>query len=151
MGTALAALVAASAGAQPAPPTPEQLAQRAAELRQSVFKLQGWNMDPLAGMLRGTVPFDAAVIEANATNIVNLSLMIPPVFVDDTTAFEVETVALDRIWTSKSEFEAKAAALTEAANALVAAAGAGNDAATRAAIAGVGQACGSCHDDFRAN
>jgi cytochrome c556 len=150
-GTALAALVAASAGAQPAPPTPEQQAQRAVELRQSVFKLQNWNMEPLAGMLRGTVPFDAALIETNATNISNLSKMISPVFGEDTTAFDVETLALDRIWGSMAEFNTKAVALTTAADALVAAAGAGDDAATRAAIGRVGQACGSCHDDFRAN
>jgi cytochrome c556 len=152
VGIALAcALAAAPAVAQPAPPTPEQQAQTAVDRRQSAFKLLGWNMDPLAGMLRGNVPFDAALVQANATNVANLSLMIAPLFESDTSAFDLETAALDRIWGSADEFAGKATALNEAATALVEAAGAGDDGATRAAIGRMGQACGSCHDDFRAN
>lgn len=145
------ALAATTAIAQPAPPTPEQQAQASVDRRQALYKLLGWNMDPMGGMLRGNVTFDASVVAANSANIANLAAMIPDLFVADTREFDLETAALDRIWTTKDEFDAKAQALIEAANAAVEAAGAGNDGATRAAIGRVGQACGSCHDDFRAN
>jgi cytochrome c556 len=152
LGTALAcALVATAAVAQPAPPTPEEQAAQAIALRQSVYKLLGWNMDPLSGMLRGTVPFDSAKVGAAAANIAGLAPMIPDLFVTDTSGFEVETAALDSIWTNKADFDAKAVELTEAAQAVVAAAGAGDDAATRAAVITMGRVCGSCHDDFRSN
>ena len=149
-GTALAcALVATAAVAQPTPPTPEQQAANAAELRQSVFKLLGWNMDPLAAMLRGQAPFDSAKVATAGANIAGLAPMIPDVFAQDTHEFDVETLALDSIWTNKSDFDAKAGELAEEANAMATAAAAGDDGATRAAIAAVGQVCGSCHDDFR--
>lgn len=149
---AAAALAAAgAASAQPAPPTPEQQAANQTETRQAVFKLLGWNMGPMSGMLRNQVPFDAAVVQTNAANIAGLGEMIPALFVPDTREFEVDTKALDSIWAGKDAFDAKAVALVTAANAAVAAAASGDAAATRAAIGAIGQACGSCHDDYRAD
>jgi cytochrome c556 len=149
LGLAAAAAATTAVVAQPAPPTPEQQAANATVTRQAVFKLLGWNMDPMAGMLRGTVEFDAAVVQTNAHNIAGLAPMIPDLFANDTREFDVETKAQDRIWTSKADFDMKAAALAEAATAAAEAAAGGDAAATRAAIGRIGQACGSCHDDFR--
>jgi cytochrome c556 len=118
--------------------------------RQSVFKLLSWNMGPLGGMVRGAAPFDAAVVSNNATNMANLAPMIPALFASDTHEFELETRALDGIWTSKDAFDAKAAELAAAATAVAAAADSGDEAATRAAIGAMGQVCGSCHDNYRA-
>lgn len=151
IGMVAATAVAATAVAQPAPPTPEQQAANATDTRQAVFLLLGWNMDPMAGMLRGNTEFDAAVVQANATNIAGLATMIPALFALDTREFDVDTKALDSVWGSKADFDAKAVALEEAANAAVEAAAGGDAAATRAAIGRIGQACGSCHDDFRAD
>lgn len=146
IGLAGALAVTAIAVAQPAPPTPEQQAANAVSTRQAVFKLISWNMGPMGGMLR-TAPYDAAVVRTNAQNIANLAPMIPGLFASDTTAFDVETRAADAVWTSKDDFDAKAAALIEAANAVVAAAD--DEAAAKAAIGALGGACGSCHDTYR--
>ena len=151
VGTALAFSFAAAmaATAQPAPPSPEEQAASAIDLRQSAFKLMGYNMGPLGGMLRGNVPFDAAVAEANASHIASLGEMLPALFANDTSSFDLETEALDSIWGSMDAFNEKAEALVTAANAAAETAAGGNEGQTKAALGRIGQACGSCHDDFR--
>lgn len=147
---ALACAFAAGTAIAQDGPTPEEQAQSAIETRQAVFKLLGWNMGPLGGMLRGNVDFDAAVVETNMSRIASLGPMIPDLFASDTSEFDsLETEALDNIWTNMDDFADKASALVDAANAAVETAAGGDDRATRQAIAAVGQACGSCHDDFR--
>jgi cytochrome c556 len=135
--------------AEGAPPTPEEQARNAVELRQGLFKLMGWNMAPLGAMLRNKLPFDAAVAQKSADRIEQLSLMIPDVFQADTHQFKIETEALEGIWTSKTDFNAKAAEMNKAAAALNEAAKTGDKAATLKAAGALGKACGSCHDTFR--
>jgi cytochrome c556 len=64
---------------------------------------------------------------------------------------DVETRALDAVWADKADFDTKAAALVEAANATAAAAATGDQTATMAALGAMGQSCGGCHDTYREN
>jgi len=149
-GVAVAAVVAsASVPSLAQAPSPEDRAKNAVDTRQSVFKLLGWNMGPLGGMLRNQVPFDAATAKTNGENIAALGKMIPALFEMDTREFDVDTEALDGIWGAKGDFDNKAKALVDAANNLVKVADGGNEGAVKGAMAQVGKACGSCHDDFR--
>ncbi len=147
--TALGLLGIATAIAAESAPTPEDQAKNAVDVRQSIFKLQGWNMDPMAGMLRRRIPFDAKVIEQNAKRIEALASMIPDAFKVDTRSFNVESDALPLIWDQKSDFDMKAQALVMASQALAEAAASGDQSKTVPAIANVGKACGACHDKFR--
>ncbi len=131
-----------------APPTPEEQAQQATQLRQGLLRLVAWSWGPTAGMLKSK-KFDAAVVEKSATRIMQLSQMIPDAFKLDTTKFNVKTRARAAVWASNSEFVSKAGGLTKAANELLAAAQSGDEKAMFKAAAGVGKACGACHDDFR--
>jgi cytochrome c556 len=135
--------------AQDAPASPEQAAQQAAELRQGLFKVMGWSMAPLAGMLRNKMPFDAAIAQKSALRIGQLAPMISDAFATDTRKFQVKTKAREGIWSNKSDFDAKAAELAKAAEALSAAAKSGDRGATMKAAGAVGKACGNCHDSFR--
>ena len=151
-GVAMLAFAAGSSvlAQDAAPPTPEEQARNAIELRQGLFKLMGWNMAPLGGMLRNKIPFDAAVVQKSAERMESLSLMIPDVFQADTRPFKgVKTGALEGIWASKSEFNGKATEMNKAATALIAAAKTGDKAATLKAAGALGKSCGSCHDTFR--
>ncbi len=141
-----AALAAGSAWAQDA----NAQAQNAVEIRQSIFKLMGWNMGPLGGMLRGNMDFDIERVQLSAERMSALAPMIPDAFATDTRGADVETAALDGIWDSQDAFNDKAAALIDALGQLKEAADSGDEGATRQAMGGVGAACGSCHDDFRA-
>jgi cytochrome c556 len=132
-----------------APPTPEQLAQQAVELRQGLQKVMGFQMAPLGAMLKNKMPFDAAVAAKNTANLASLASMQPDVFATDTRKFTLKTKAREGIWTNKSDFDAKSNDLVKAANDATAAAKTGDKAATLKAVAGVGKACGACHDNFR--
>jgi cytochrome c556 len=129
-------------------PTPEQQAAAAAETRQSVFKLLGFYITPLVGMARGA-PFDAELAEKNGRRIAALAPSIPDVFMHDTRGFDVETEALDVIWEDKAEFENKAMALMNNANAFADQAATGERGATLGAFRALGGSCGDCHDSFR--
>ena len=130
-------------------PTPEQMAARAAETRQSVFKLLLFNLLPIAGMAQGA-PFNAELAEKNALNIAALAPMIPDLFAAmDTRDFDVETEALDVIWEDSAGFAEKAQALLEGANTFAEVAAGADMAATLGAFRGLGGSCGNCHDDFR--
>jgi cytochrome c556 len=139
----------AGAMAADSAPTPEDQAKAAVDIRESIFKLQGWNMDPMAAMLRRRIPFDAKIIERNADRLVALSQMIPDAFKPDTRKFNVETEALPLIWDNMDDFTKKAGDLTAAAKALAMTAASGDQGMTIRAVADVGKACGACHDKFR--
>jgi cytochrome c556 len=152
IGVALAAsAVSALAVSQGAgPPSPEAQAKSAIEARQGLYKLMATQFGPIGGMLRNTVPFDAAVVAKNSARIAVISEIIPELFVNDTRTFTAtKTAALPGIWNSQADFKGKADALTKAANDLNAAAKGGDKAATMAAAGAVGKACGSCHDSYR--
>ena len=130
--------------------TPEGRAQYAVEVRQSAFKLLGYNMAPLGAMARGKIPIDAEQVKLNSERIAVLSQMIPDLFVKDTREFTLTSDALSVIWTDTKTFNKKAKALSKAANRAVKSAASGNDKKIKQAIGKIGAACGSCHDDFTA-
>lgn len=141
---------AAPAAAPAATASADDAAASAVDLRQGSMKLLAFSNGPVGGMLRGTAPFDAAVVKTAADRVATIGVMLPGVFALDTTSSGVESRSLDTVWTNKADFDAKAQALTTAAQALSAAAETGDQTATLAAAGAVGQACGSCHDDYRA-
>jgi cytochrome c556 len=135
--------------AQDAPASPEEQAQQAVDLRQSLFRLISYSFGPVGGMLKNKVPFDAAVVAKNAARLETLSPMITELFQNDTRKFTLKTKAREGIWTNKSDFQAKNDDLVKAAAALSTAAKSGDKKATMQAAAAVGKACGACHDNFR--
>jgi cytochrome c556 len=147
VGSLIVASAAMAQGA--APPTPEQKATAAILTRQGLFKIQAFVFGPVGGMLRGA-PFDAAVVEKAAQRLEVTGGLIPDVFATDTHTFTgTPTKAREAIWTSKSDFDAKANDLVKASADLEAAAKSGDKAATLKAAGAVGKTCGACHDQFR--
>jgi cytochrome c556 len=146
--TVTTSLVVATASlAQPA--NSQKQANYATEVRQSVFKLLGSNMGPLGAMAKGKIPLNAAVVEKNAIRINQLSLMIADYTRIDTSKFEVETEALDKVWQDPEHFAKNIEKLTLASSALIVAAKSKDESAIKKAIGGVGKTCGGCHDDFK--
>lgn len=127
----------------------EKQAKAVTEFRQSIYKLIRSNAGPIGGMARGNVPFDNEVVIKNATRINQLAQMIPDYFVINTSNFDVETEALDKIWENKSDFEKKAGALQSASASLMETAQAGDEADTKKAIGGIFRTCKSCHDEYK--
>ncbi|NQZ89951.1 MAG: cytochrome c [Colwellia sp.] len=125
-------------------------AQKATDLRQSIFSLLSSNMGPLGGMARGKIPFDAEKVGKHALRINQLSKMIADYTRTDTSAHKVETEALDKIWSQPDDFAKRIKDLTKASANLQKAALSGKEGLMKKAIGGVGKTCGGCHDDFKA-
>ncbi|MEO0992071.1 MAG: cytochrome c [Pseudomonadota bacterium] len=122
----------------------------AVKARKAHMGLYGYNLGPMAGMMRGNVPYDAEVAGAAAKNLAALAAMDQSRYWlegTDTEAIE-GTRALPAIWSDAVGYEAANAKLAEAAAALAEAAGNGEE-AFKAAFGPVGQSCGGCHEDYR--
>jgi cytochrome c556 len=148
--TALCALAPVySALAQDAPASPEDQAQQAVDLRQSLLRLIGYSFGPVGGMLKNKIPFDAAVVQKSADRLEQLAPMIGELFQTDTRKFTLKTKAREGIWTNKAEFSSKNDDLVKAVQGLSAVAKTGDAKQFKQAAAAVGKACGACHDNFR--
>jgi cytochrome c556 len=132
------------------PQTPEMQAASAVSLRRGLFLNLGFVMQRLNSMLQRGAPVDMGVIRTGAIRLQTLSAMIPELFHKDTRAFESNTRALEGIWRNPQEFAAKADDLTQATDALAAAAAANDDDAALRAIGRIAAACTACHDVYRA-
>lgn len=126
-------------------------AAEAIEERQALLKSMGDSMRPMAAIARGRADADKAVIVRHANNVAAKARGISAAFAMDTRGSAIESDALPSIWTSKADFDRKAAALVTAADALKVAANSGDSASFGRALGAVGQSCKDCHDSYRAD
>jgi cytochrome c556 len=141
--------VAALLLAAPAIALDAEQAQKAAETRQAVLKIVGWNITPMGAMARDLIPWDEALFARNAQRIAWMTTMIPDAFRADTRAHQLETEALPVIWEDFARFEELAANAQRSAERLVEAARGGDQDAARRAIGALTDDCRACHDTFR--
>lgn len=146
--TILAALCAA-AGVQAATvAASEAEAAKAIKARQALLNQINDLNEPMGKMLKRQIPMDPALVATNAARIQELAARLPEVFAIDTRGFKgTRTAALDGIWNSVADFKTRADGLAKAAAEAVAAGKSGNVAVAQ--LAGIGQACGRCHDAFK--
>lgn len=139
----VAALVGSAAWAQG---TPEGIV----EYRQSLMSAQGGHVGAIARVVRGEAPFTDHVL-AHAQALQETAALIVAAFPPGTGPDVVpDTRALPSIWENPEGFAAAATQLETASAALAQAAQSGDPAAIAAAFGPVGQACGTCHENFRA-
>jgi cytochrome c556 len=116
--------------------------------RQSAMTLIGKYWGPMAGMMQGKIPYDAAVIQRNAGFLDNLSRMPWDGFHDSTK--DVKSAALPAVWSDAAKFREAASRLENEASRLVQVSRSGDEGAVKAQLGAVGKSCGGCHNDFRA-
>ncbi len=151
----LAVLVSAALLAGGALPAQEQAspAETAHEAREAQMHLQAISLGQLGPMAQGEAEYDAAVAQAAADNLHHLAQMLeaPFYWTPGSAQGEVEgSRALPAIWENMEDVNAKITAFQEAAAQLQTAAGT-DLAGLQSAIGGVGEACGACHDAYRAD
>ena len=118
--------------------------------RQAAMTLQGKYLGGIVPMAQGKVPFRADVVAYNASLLDALSRMPWDGFAESTKDIkDVKTAALPAIWNEPAKFKAAQDNFHNAVNALVSASKGSDEAAMKAAIGGVGKACGGCHENFR--
>jgi cytochrome c556 len=119
------------------------------EYRQAILKLVKSNVGALGAMNKGAIPFNAETMQANSLRLEQLSLMLEDYFAIDTTGFDVDTAALDKIWGNQADFKDKINALTAAASNLNKVAKAGDTTQFKPAIGQVFKSCKGCHDNYK--
>jgi len=115
--------------------------------RQAAMTLQGKYFGPMGGMAAGKVPYRADVVTYNASLLDALSRMPWDGFAESTK--DVKSAALPAIWSESAKFKQAQDSFQDAVQALIKASKGSDEAATKAAIGGVGKTCGGCHQNFR--
>ena len=119
----------------------------AIEYRQGALAVMGHHFDQLGAMVNGKIPYDAAAARANAELVATLAKLPWSAFVEGSD--KGETNAKLEIWSQRDRFDAHARKLQDTVARLLEAAKTGTPEALKAAFGPAGQACKSCHDDFR--
>jgi cytochrome c556 len=147
MLAAFAGIATAQEATTPAPLAPAE----AYALRETHMKGYAQQLQVLGPMAQGQTPYDAAAAQAAADAILAnaTSADWDVMWSEGSAQGEIEgSEALPAIWENAEDFEAKHQALIDAATNLQAAAGT-DLASLQAALGGVGQSCGGCHQNYR--
>ena len=122
-------------------------ADAAIEYRQGALTVMDNHYDRIGAMVKGKVPFDARVAQANADLVVTLARLPWSAFVDGSD--KGDTNAKPEVWSQPDKFKAAAQRLEDATAKLAEAAKTGKPDAVKAAFGATSEACKACHDDFR--
>lgn len=125
--------------------------ERALEIRQGHMLNYAANLGVLGAMAQGNADYDAAAATVAAENLLYLaSIDQGHYWLPGTAQGEIEdSAALPALWENRDDLRAKQQALLEAVTAMQGAAGT-DLASLQAAMGPVGQACGACHEAYRA-
>ena len=115
--------------------------------RQSLMKENNNNAVAIVRMMRGLAPFDEAKVDAAFAQWADTAQKLRDLF-PDTSRTGLKTRAASKIWVTKTDFDARAAAFGKAVADNRGKAKASLD-GLRAAIPAVANACDACHKDYR--
>ena len=137
---ACSALFAGSALAQAKP-------EDAIKYRQGVYRVISWNFGPMAAMVKGDRPYDAAAFARNAEIVAYMSKLPLEGFVPGSE--NGETKAKPEIWLDMDDFKAKLEKMQGEAAKLAEVAKGSDFNAVKAQFGETGNACKACHDKYR--
>lgn len=118
--------------------------------RQGLMQNFAFSLSTLGNMARGNMEYDAALAQTAADRLVALSAVSQDGYwPEGTSTEEVEASrALPAIWENKDDFLSGFDDLHQAATSMAEVAGDGQQALGQQMQA-LGQACGSCHEEYR--
>jgi len=114
--------------------------------RQAAMKNVGKAMGALAAIAKKEAPFDASVVNTNATTLADNVKTAKGHFPEGSATGDKETWAKAEIWQNKADFDAKADQAVAAAMAMAAVT---DEADFGTALGTLGGACKACHTDYR--
>jgi len=118
----------------------------ALEKRQKLMKSQSAAVKEIKAAVESK---NYATVEAKAKDIMGTADQIPSAFPKGSTTGKTKAKA--EIWEKNDDFVKHAKALSKSAGELAAAAKAGNDDEVSVKVKAMGEACSSCHKQFRAD
>lgn len=116
-------------------------------VRQGMMKKMGGAAGALAGIAKGEKPYDAEIVKASLSTMVEVAKTFPDQFPAGSETGH-ETEASPKIWEAMDDFKAHAAKLGADAETALANLPA-DQAAVGAALKTIGGDCGSCHEAYR--
>ncbi len=124
--------------------------ERAQQLREGHMKLFGANLGILGGMAQGKTEYDAEAAGIAASNLVALASVDQGIYWVEGSSTEdlPDSRALPSIWQSRADFDSKIDDLHQATMKMAEVAGT-DLAALQGQMKMLGEACGSCHEDYR--
>jgi cytochrome c556 len=120
-------------------------AEKSIEYRQSVFNVTKWHMDPLGGMAKGELAYDADAALHHARQVNAMSHMAEEGFAEGTEGGDAKA----DIWSNWDQFSGGMEKFQQVSAELVSAAEVGTLEALRPAVGEMGKTCKGCHDNFR--
>ena len=123
----------------------EPMAKDLIGYRQAVMEALGKHIGAISMMVRGKVPYDHMVNQANA--LAATAATVGDVFPAGSDMGD--THALAAVWEQEEDFKAKVAALQDASRNFATVAASGDKAAIGKALGAVGGSCKGCHDDYK--
>lgn len=120
------------------------------ETRHGLMLQMGVDVGKMGAMVKGEVPYDAAVAAKAAANVAAVAsvLSMDQFPAGSEVGKSADSFAKAEIWTAQEDFLTKIADLNTAAEALKAAAGTDAD-SLKAGITALGKTCGACHSAYR--
>lgn len=115
--------------------------------RMGLMKQNNDHATAVVRMVRGQAPFDSAKVEAAFDQWADTARKLPGLFPPDSKTGQ-KTRATPKIWETKGDFDAKAAAFAKVVAENKAKAVASLD-GLKAGLRPVGDACDNCHKDYR--
>ena len=116
------------------------------EYRQNAMRMVAGHQNAIEALLEESVAPDGHIVP-HARALVDLSIMMPDLFPSGSGGENTRSLAA--IWTDPSGFATAVAEFRTAAEALLLAAEAGDEARIRDGLGSLSAACGTCHQPFR--
>jgi len=141
LSLAVVATFACAAGAAVKP-------EAAINYRQSAYNLIGWNFGPLAQMMRGKAPWDAAEFSRRADRVAFLAPQLLEGFPEGSDK-GADTEAKPDIWKHMDDFKVKMDDFVKQSKLLADVAKGGDEAKMKEQFKQTAAACKACHDKYR--
>lgn len=124
-------------------------ADKAVEYRQKALSVMQNNFAYMGDMLKGDMPFDAAIFAERAETFAALTSVPWIGFSQEGAMPGNNTDALPAIWDNWDDFQERAQQLQADASALTAAAASGDEGKMRSAFMTAAKNCKGCHDQYK--
>jgi cytochrome c556 len=121
--------------------------EEAIKYRKGVYAVMGWNFRPMAQMVKGERPYEAAAFARDAEIVAYMSKLPLEGFTPGTETGD--TKAKPEIWLDMDDFKAKMEKMQGEATKLADLAKGGDFDAIKAQFGETGKACKACHDKYR--
>ncbi|MGN6517971.1 MAG: c-type cytochrome [Dokdonella sp.] len=116
--------------------------------RQAGYTMLGWNFGPMAQMVRGKTPWDAAEFARRAERVAQIAPQLLEGFPEGSDA-GAKTDAKPEIWKNMDDFKAKMDELVKQSKLLAEVSKSGDEAKMKEQFKETAGACKGCHDKYR--